>query len=303
MILKTALLLAAAAMSTNAWAADLDQQYYMREKLTLTSSPSQAPATPSQASWTTGEWSEWSSTCSASAARTRSVTCTSDGSVVADAKCTGGKPESTETGNDSSCAYEWHEKTSGSSDMVCASGSVQMTTTSSCMSKTNIGYNSDAGASNCSTFPKPAARTFTVACQALGKGYTSAWSSGNTGTPLWVKTFPSKIAKTDVQNAALAMCSEQVAAYPAITGDCFLRFYYENDATGESAIMASAFGAQSNYPTTAPAGFKAIYSYGLATRLKVLTNQVTSVIPPEILVNPANCPRITVSPDSYRTCS
>jgi hypothetical protein len=291
MILKTALLLAAAAMSTNAWAADLDQQYYMREKLTLTSSPTQAPATPSQATWTTGEWSEWSGTC------------TSGNIVVADAKCTGGKPESTETGNDSTCAYKWQERSSGSSDMVCASGSVQMSSVFTCMSKTNIGYSADAGDANCSTYPKPATRTFTVPCQALGRGYTSTWTTGNTGTPLWVKTFPSKIAPGDIQNAALGMCKEQIAAYPATTGDCFIRFYYENATTGESAIMASAFGAQVNYPTTVPAGFKAITAYGLSTRLKTLTNQVTSVIPPEVIVNPANCPRTTNSPDSYRTCS
>src|SRR3546814_6769693 len=48
-------------------------------------------------SWITGAWGGWSSTCSASATRTRSVSCQrSDGAIVADGNCAGGKPATSE---------------------------------------------------------------------------------------------------------------------------------------------------------------------------------------------------------------
>src|SRR3546814_6007139 len=47
--------------------------------------------------WVIGGWGGWSSTCSASAARTRSVYCRrSDGTTVSDASCPTAKPSSTE---------------------------------------------------------------------------------------------------------------------------------------------------------------------------------------------------------------
>lgn len=57
--------------------------------------------------WQAGGWSGYNSTCSDSATRTRSVYCqASNGQVVADANCGGGRPTSSETtGVYSSCGY------------------------------------------------------------------------------------------------------------------------------------------------------------------------------------------------------
>lgn len=59
--------------------------------------------------WVSGEFTEWSSTCSASSKRTRSVTCTrTDGETVEDDRCAGDKPAAQETADiATSCSYEW----------------------------------------------------------------------------------------------------------------------------------------------------------------------------------------------------
>jgi hypothetical protein len=64
-------------------------------------------STPITYTWNQGGWSGYSSTCSDSATRTRSVWCQgSDGQTYADGNCGGGKPASSETtGVYSSCTY------------------------------------------------------------------------------------------------------------------------------------------------------------------------------------------------------
>jgi hypothetical protein len=59
--------------------------------------------------WVTGEYGEWSSTCSANSKRQRDVTCLrSDGVTVADGLCGGTGPEREETQEiTTSCSYEW----------------------------------------------------------------------------------------------------------------------------------------------------------------------------------------------------
>ncbi len=59
-------------------------------------------------SWTTGEWGSWSSACSATASRTRTVQCTRDldGAPGVDADCTAARPSASETnGQYGSCSY------------------------------------------------------------------------------------------------------------------------------------------------------------------------------------------------------
>lgn len=60
-------------------------------------------------SWSSGEWSDWSSTCSKTAQRTRPVQCLrSDGTATDDKSCTALRPPSTESGDVStSCGYRW----------------------------------------------------------------------------------------------------------------------------------------------------------------------------------------------------
>jgi hypothetical protein len=72
-------------------------------------------------SWNVGGWSGWSSTCSASATRTRAVSCRrSDGTTVSDGYCAGGKPATSEVSAQyGGCSYtpsygSWSACTSGS---------------------------------------------------------------------------------------------------------------------------------------------------------------------------------------------
>ena len=63
-------------------------------------------------SWKTGEWSEWSSTCSENATRTRAVFCErSDGVTVSDALCdASSRPADSETAQVlTTCTYSWIE--------------------------------------------------------------------------------------------------------------------------------------------------------------------------------------------------
>lgn len=60
--------------------------------------------------WTVGEWTDWSSTCSLTAAsqRTRDVACVQGGLRVADSKCDGARPENIETRTiTSGCPANW----------------------------------------------------------------------------------------------------------------------------------------------------------------------------------------------------
>ena len=66
------------------------------------------PAPPP--SWTVGEWTDWSSTCSLIAAsqRTRDVACVQSGLTIADNKCDGAKPENVESRTiTSGCPANW----------------------------------------------------------------------------------------------------------------------------------------------------------------------------------------------------
>lgn len=83
-------------------------RFYARERLGLGSGNSvdrttnpgtEVPPTspePEKAKWSVGTWSNWSSTCSQEATRTRSVVCQQGSSPVDDAKCTASKPQASE---------------------------------------------------------------------------------------------------------------------------------------------------------------------------------------------------------------
>lgn len=111
------LVLTASAMPSLAMA----QNYYARERLmtkkaqaanpdgsgsTTPTTPTPAPTptptpTPEPAEWVTGVWSDYSSQCSPTAVRTRSVQCIIggevSGTVVADSECAGAKPQASQT--------------------------------------------------------------------------------------------------------------------------------------------------------------------------------------------------------------
>ena len=102
--------------------------------------------------WETGAWGSWSSACSDSATRTRTVLCRrSDGTAVADSQCIGTKPATSETGSNTvSCGYDWGTPSDWTYASSC-SDSTTRTRTVSCV-RTDGKTVAD---SNC-TAPKPA---------------------------------------------------------------------------------------------------------------------------------------------------
>lgn len=78
--------------------ADAQTRYYARQHLVRDPN---APA-PALASWTTGQWSGAPS-CSQTAVRTRTVSCTKAGAAVDESQCPGTKPPSTMTGSYDAC--------------------------------------------------------------------------------------------------------------------------------------------------------------------------------------------------------
>ena len=81
--------------------------------------------------WESGTFSAWSSGCSTSATRMRSVTCRrSDGEIVGDDKCGGGRPAATETGSNLvDCGYEWTTPTEWKYASNCSGNTTRSRTT------------------------------------------------------------------------------------------------------------------------------------------------------------------------------
>ena len=139
--LVAALLLTACGASVEA------QTFYMRQSLgkqpqrTAPSSPSQPVETPEPVrpaitwSWSSGEWSAWSSDCSQTAVRMRAVSCTSSaGAVGQDASCTGSRPASSQTSTIvTGCpvethSYSWRPEEWSAWSSVCSASSVRART-------------------------------------------------------------------------------------------------------------------------------------------------------------------------------
>lgn len=76
------------------------QTYYARTKLHVVRTDASVPTVPDgpPAQWSTGNWSSWSSTCSANAVRTRPVSCQAGGETVDDGQCAAAeRPEASES--------------------------------------------------------------------------------------------------------------------------------------------------------------------------------------------------------------
>jgi hypothetical protein len=94
----------------------------------------QAPADYASCSyaWESGSFGAWSSGCSTSATRTRSVTCRrSDGELVEDGRCGGGRPAASETGSNLvDCGHEWTTPTEWTYASNCSNSTTRSRTTS-----------------------------------------------------------------------------------------------------------------------------------------------------------------------------
>lgn len=122
--------------------------------------------------WTTGPYSEPTTTCGVST-RTRSVRCLDDkGAVAPDNKCAGGKPPTSITNTETSgCSYEWTAGTFGDPQPGC--GTTVDTRTVACRRSDGAG----AAPSFCDPETKPQSTRTTTDYSACTFGWSaSAWS-------------------------------------------------------------------------------------------------------------------------------
>lgn len=171
--------------------------------------------------WNVSAWSGWSSTCSTSAVRTRSVTCVrSDGTVASDASCPSPKPDASEVGSNlSDCSYtanygSWSSCTMGvqTRNNTCSrsdgqvffdSVSVQTycgipaTQNQACQSAPTFNGYWNAGEGGCSspTFPNPnlyggGSKVVTTSGTLTG---LNSCSSSSVGTKGYTKQIPSSM--------------------------------------------------------------------------------------------------------------
>jgi hypothetical protein len=186
--------LVASVSSTAAHAQQAKNGFYFRFPISgMQRTSSVQPTTPSapKASWKSGPWSDWSSTCSPNAQRSRQVECTADGGIVPASSCIASdKPSTSETGSTTEgCApphtYSWQPGAWGQWSSQCSDASAR-TRTVSCQDETG---KLSPDASCTATRPE-----------------TSETKSIRTGCP----TDPS-----DVANPAPAEPESQVGASPA----------------------------------------------------------------------------------------
>lgn len=212
MKLSTSLRVSAAIAAVFASYPAAAQEYFARQKLEVVSGP-QGPA----ADWETGSWSNWSSTCSNSAVRTRTVLCKKGSDLVPDTSCAmfDRPPTNDVQSITSGCSYAWDARPSAWSE-ACGAGSTRTTTHVCERSDGNVA--ADNLCSGAKPEPITETRTSYAGCKARD------WAVGE-----WVEssycTYPqSKVgAKRTMtcmnngQPAADAFCSG--LAKPDVVGD------------------------------------------------------------------------------------
>ena len=126
-------------------------------------------------SWQTGSWSAYSSTCSTSATRTRSVYCRrSNGSTVPDSNCSGTRPASSQTtAVYSGCSYSWQTGSWGAYSSTCSSSATQ---TRSVYCRRN-GVNQTVSDGNCSGTKPASSRTVADYSSCSYSWQTGSWSA------------------------------------------------------------------------------------------------------------------------------
>ncbi len=162
--------------------------------------PAAQPSTPTPPpppkEWETGAWSGYSSQCSTTAVRTRSVQCVSGGKVLADNECASVKPEASEQAEIyTGCTYE-----AGYSAFSACANHVQTKTMNSCTRSDGASVD----LANCSSQPQ----TVSQPCYTY-TSYYSQFSSCTNGQQ--TKTMNSCIRDDNVP-VALSYCDKDPAS-------------------------------------------------------------------------------------------
>lgn len=209
------------------------QTYFARERLiplgTASNGPSEEGEDPA---WSTGEWTDWNSTCSDSAMRMRVVQCKAGEVVLPDAQCTGSMPDHSEIdGIYTSCENSWKATSVGTgSGYACESGGVKTIT---------VGYqcvrDSDGTVvanADCAGLAKPSWKN-PVSCESGGVRHRE-WNGSSWGPRFTPVLFDGLLTVAQVEAAALEYCNQQ--AEQGFTGDCYMTYWYHYGSVGKTGI-------------------------------------------------------------------
>lgn len=232
-----AMLVPVQASASTAMAAAL-QTYFARERL-IPLRQASAPDEGVMPSWDAGEWTEWSSTCSDSATRTRSVQCKAGGVVLPDARCTGTMPEHSEVdGVYSSCENAWEAySVSTGSGQACESGGVKTITVNYQCQRTSDG--TAVANSECTGLARPSWRN-QVACESLGVRHRE-WNGSSWGPRFTPVVFDGLLTVAQVEAKGIEYCNQQAAE--GYTGDCYMTYWYHYGSVGKTGIDVGKSGA------------------------------------------------------------
>lgn len=210
------------------------QTYYARERLQPLARPNTNPDVEAgPAVWTTGDWSEWSSSCSDSATRTRTVTCLKGGTVVPDATCTGAAPSRSEVdSNHAACESTYEPRTQGVSggSYACEAGGVKT------VSVVYGCYRKDTGAlvadSSCAGLTKPS-WSGKVGCQANGTRHEE-WNGNSWGPRFNPVIFDGLLTNAQVMEESIKYCNQLAEA--GNSNDCYMTYWYHYGSVGKTGI-------------------------------------------------------------------
>jgi hypothetical protein len=185
-------------------------RYYMRT-LVLKATPS-APASPPQAvdatySWSRGEWSSWSSTCSASATRSRITVCKrSDGAIASDSACTEDAMRAETKSDFSGCTNKIQYNDATLNPNQYCQGSVAVTQNVWCVNR--YGTPQDMSVCNADGFSTPPA-TISLPCSRTDSVTGDAfWSNGvPSGYAYRKEAYAGRLSESEATAKALAQCN------------------------------------------------------------------------------------------------
>lgn len=177
--------------------------------INLSESEDQAVYSGCSYSWNAGSWSGWSSSCSATATRTRSVTCRRDplGTTVSDSYCAATKPSTSEvTGQYNGCSYSaanWSGWSAWSS--TCSSNATRTQTAQCRRSDGTIVAASECTSRGISLTQSDTGANYSSCGYSASFGAWSAWSS--TCSASATRTRTATCYRSDGTAVAAAECT------------------------------------------------------------------------------------------------
>lgn len=246
----------------------LAQKYFAREQIAGLRNGAVAPPANTDTAWYTGPWSDWSSTCSSTAFRTREVSCHAGTSVVADDQCSEAKPASSDTDSIySGCGYAWEYRIRNAVPLTDATCDASGGTAKEIVVHSNC-RNSSTGAWESSTqctdlgIPRLADYNTTVPCSAA-LIYTQ-FQTGSTGNVMPIHVVDGTPDVATITSLALAICNNYLKTGVNNSRSCYLQAYYRYPNINKTGIQVGVLEV-ANQPITHPDSTFVRTTYAKAT--------------------------------------